>query len=114
MRRSVAVLLSDALEASLAIGDVVSGVTLEEYLARRILRSAVERELLIVGEALGAIDNERDEARRRISHLGRIVGLRNRLAHTYDAIDAQMLWSIATIDIPLLVVELRAWLDDIG
>lgn len=114
MRRSIEVLLSDALEAAQAIGDAVEGAALEEYLARRMLRSAVERELLIIGEALGAIDAGRGVARERITNLGRIVGLRNRLAHAYDVIDAEMVLSIATRDIPVLCGELREWLADLG
>ncbi len=114
MRRSIPVLLSDALEASAAIGDVVSSTSLEEYKAHRMLRSSMEREFLIIGEALGVIDDESEMARQRISHLGRIIGLRNRLAHAYDVIDADMLWSIATQDIPVLWTELRDWLADIG
>jgi uncharacterized protein with HEPN domain len=114
MRRSVEVLLTDAIEAGESIGAIVSGRTIEEYCATRMLRSAVERELLIIGEALNAADSASSETRGRVSALGRIIGLRNRLAHAYDAVDDQMLWSIATRDIPVLCDELRAWLADFG
>jgi uncharacterized protein with HEPN domain len=114
MRRSVAVLLSGAIEAAESAGGIVSSVTLDEYLGTRMLRSAVERELLIVGEALSALDAACPDARARVTDLGRIVGLRNRLAHAYDAIDDRMVWSIAHSALPPLLTELRAWLAEVA
>ena len=114
MRRSLRVLLVDAIEAAESIGVVVSGTTLQEYLTIRMLRSAVERELLIIGEALNALDNACPDARERVTGLGRVVGLRNRLAHGYDTIDDAMVWSIARDDMPPLLTALRAWLDDLA
>ncbi|MHB1017426.1 MAG: HepT-like ribonuclease domain-containing protein [Coriobacteriia bacterium] len=111
MRRSAPVLLADALAAAESIGVIVSSTTRGEYLATRMLRSAVERELLIIGEALNALDDIGDDARARVTHLGRIVGLRNRLAHAYDLIDDAMVWSIACDEIPPLGRELREWLE---
>jgi len=111
MRRSVPVLLADALAAAGSIGVIVSGATWDEYSATRMLRSALERELLIIGEALNALDDISDEARDRVTHLGRIIGLRNRLAHAYDLIDDLMVWSIACDEIPALQRELQEWLE---
>ncbi len=111
MRRSEPVLLADAIAAAESIGSIVAGTTREEYLGTRMLRSAVERELLIIGEALNALDSITDDARDRVTHLGRIIGLRNRLAHAYDLIDDAMVWSIAYGEIPGLRRELQEWLD---
>ncbi|MDZ4167893.1 MAG: HepT-like ribonuclease domain-containing protein [Coriobacteriia bacterium] len=110
MRRSPAVLLVDAIEAADSIRSIVSGTTMDEYLTTRMLRSAIERELLIIGEALNALEGACPDARERVTDLGRIVGLRNRLAHGYDAIDDAMVWSIALDHIPRLLAELRSWL----
>jgi uncharacterized protein with HEPN domain len=44
--------LQDILEACNSIEDVMSGVSLEEYRSKRAVRSAVEREFNIIGEAL--------------------------------------------------------------
>jgi len=111
MRRSKAVLITDALAAAESIGVIVSSTTREGYLATRMLRSATERELLIIGEALNVLDDISDDARVRVRRLGRVVGLRNRLAHAYDLIDDAMVWSIACGDIPPLRGELQDWLE---
>ena len=111
MRRSAPVLLADALAAAESIGVIVSSTTPHEYCATRMLRSAVERELLIIGEALNALDDISDDARDRVTHLGRIVGMRDRLAHVYDLIDDMMVWSVARDEIPVLQRELQEWLE---
>ena len=113
MRRSEIVLIADAIAAAESIGAIVSGSAEEEYLATRMLRSAVERELLIIGEALDALDGITPDARARVTHLGRVIGLRNRLAHAYDLIDDVMVWAIAREDIPSLLAELRRWLAEL-
>ena len=53
MPRDPRAYLWDAVEAARAIGEFSSGRTLQEYEADRMLRSAVERQFEIVGEALG-------------------------------------------------------------
>ncbi len=111
MRRSAKATLADALAAAESIVSIVSGTTRDEYLATRMLRSAVEREFLIVGEALNTLDSITDDARDRVTHLGRIVGMRNRLAHAYDLIDDAMIWSVAYDAIPVLRRELQEWLE---
>ena len=52
MARDLSAYLQDILEACNSIEDVMSGVSLEEYPSKRAVRSAVEREFNIIGEAL--------------------------------------------------------------
>ena len=52
MARESTAYLFDVLEACDAIEDVMTGVTLEDYLEKRSIRSSVEREFIIIGEAL--------------------------------------------------------------
>jgi uncharacterized protein with HEPN domain len=113
MRRSEIVLIADAIAAAESICAIVSDSAEEEYLATRMLRSAVERELLIIGESLNALDGITPDARARVTRLGRMIGLRNRLAHVYDLIDDVMVRAIAREDIPSLLAELRRWLAEL-
>ena len=55
MPRDPRAYLWDAVEAARAIGEFSSERTLQEYEADRMLRSAVERQFEIVGEALGQL-----------------------------------------------------------
>jgi uncharacterized protein with HEPN domain len=51
MARDLSAYLQDILEACNSIEDVMSGVSLEEYRSKRAVRSAVEREFIIIGES---------------------------------------------------------------
>lgn len=55
MARDLSAYLQDVIEAFNSIEDVMSGVSLEGYRNKRAVRSAVEREFIIIGEALRRI-----------------------------------------------------------
>ena len=55
MPRSAEAYLEDIVESCEAIEAAILGVNAEGYLSSRLLRSAVEREFLIVGEAVVAL-----------------------------------------------------------
>ena len=52
MRRDSRAFLMDVVEAADAILDAVNGIDLDEYCNSRLIRSSVEREFIIIGEAL--------------------------------------------------------------
>ncbi len=43
-----------------------------------------------------------------------IVGLRNAVVHRYEAVDHEVLWGVATAQLPALVEELRRLPDSHG
>ena len=55
MPRSTAAYLADVIDACDAITEVLAGVDLATYSGRRPIRSAVERELTVIGEAIAAL-----------------------------------------------------------
>jgi uncharacterized protein with HEPN domain len=55
MPRDERAYLSDILEACEAISAAVQGMDLATYQSTRLVRSAVEREFIIVGEAVAAL-----------------------------------------------------------
>ena len=55
MARDLSAYLQDIYDACVAIEEVTEAVSLEEYRARRAVRSSVEREFIIIGEALRRI-----------------------------------------------------------
>ena len=55
-------------------------------------QSAVERQLGIIGEAVNKFDKLFPEI--TLENARRIVGFRNRLIHSYDAVDSSMIWAI--------------------
>ena len=79
----------------------------------RLLALALVRLLEIIGEAAGRVPLEEQERRPGVPWSS-IVGLRNRLIHGYDDIDHDIVWQIATADLPALVVELSRSVPDLG
>ncbi len=75
------------------------------YMARKLLRNGVERQLEIIGEATNRI--LRTDPTVRIENARRIVDLRNRVSHGYDSIDDERVWLIVVRHLPLLRAEVE-------
>jgi uncharacterized protein with HEPN domain len=85
--------LSDILIAIELIEDFTSGITdFRVYDADRKTQSAVERQLVIIGEALNQI--RKCDPLIQIQNDQQIVSFRNRLVHAYDSIDNSIVWAI--------------------
>jgi uncharacterized protein with HEPN domain len=112
MNRATRARLLDALRACVAISDFVQGRTFEEYEGSLLLRSAVERQFEIIGEALRRAEIADGSVVTRVTHLRQIVGLRNRLIHGYDVVDQQLVWSIVRDELPTLAEQLTTALAD--
>ncbi|HEY9116064.1 MAG TPA: HepT-like ribonuclease domain-containing protein [Bacteroidales bacterium] len=63
-----------------------------EYLDDFKAQSAVERQLGIIGEAINKFDKLFPEI--SLDTDRKIVGLRNRLIHSYDSIDSSIIWAV--------------------
>lgn len=114
MPRSVAVYLADILDACDAIEAVLTGVDLATYQKERAVRSAVEREFILIGEAIAGIRRLEPELVESISHARMIVGFRNVLTHDYAAVDDESVFGVATSDLPLLRDECAGLLKRVG
>ena len=84
----------------------------DEYRGNRILRSAVEREFIIVGEAAVALSRLSPSLFSRITNGRRIVDFRNQLTHEYAHVDDRVVWLIARDDVPVLRRECDALLNE--
>ena len=71
----------------------------------RLLNLALVRLLEIIGEAANRVPNEEQLKHPQIPW-SQIVSLRNRLIHSYDAVDKDMLWQIIEHDVPRLIATL--------
>lgn len=90
MRLEAKKLLWDARAAATRAAEFADGKCFEDYVADAMLRSAVERQLEIVGEALGRLAKLDAVLAASIPELPRIVGLRNVLIHGYDQVDDRL------------------------
>jgi uncharacterized protein with HEPN domain len=105
MRRSVEAYLADIIDSCVAIEAALTSVDLDAYLASRLVRSSVEREFIIIGEATGSLSRLDPELAASITHARFIVGFRNRLAHDYASIDDEAVFRIAQHDVGPLQAE---------
>lgn len=110
--RDVRVSLSQAVGAGESIASLAAGTTLERYARDPDLRAAVERYFEILGEALNRALDANPALRERIPLVGDVIGLRNRLAHAYDDIQDEVVWSTACDDLPALLDSLRGILEE--
>lgn len=96
--------LSDIIRAIELIEQFsVATSNFQEYLLDLKTQSAVERQLSIIGEAVNKFDKLQPEL--TLENARKIVGFRNRLIHTYDAVDPSMIWAIIKKHLPLLLEE---------
>jgi uncharacterized protein with HEPN domain len=71
----------------------------------RKTQSAVERQLVIIGEALNKLRLIENEF--VIENDKQIIGFRNRLVHAYDSIDNSIVWAIINRHLEKLKVEIE-------
>ena len=67
-----------------------------------MLRSAVERQFAIIGEALNQLSRQNHALAARISDYRRIIDFRNVLVHAYAQIDDQLFWEFVETNLPVL------------
>ena len=94
--------LTDAHGATSRISQFLEGMTLADLTSNILLRSAVERQFEILGEALNLASKEKEDLELEIPDFWKIIGLRNRIIHGYDSVDDQALWDISQLHLPLL------------
>ena len=114
MRPESAAHLWDAAEAARTVHGFVADRTEAAFMADLMLRSAVERQLEILGEALNRLRNEDPETAAQVPDLDRIVGMRNVIAHEYGDIDYAIVWAAVTRRVPTLLPVLKALLAQAG
>jgi uncharacterized protein with HEPN domain len=107
--------LWDILDAANSLVSLTADKTISDYLTERPLRSAVEREFEIIGEALNQLEKQLPDVRTKITDFAKIVGFRNRLIHGYFAIDHEIVWGAVELFLPTLVEEVKRLLEaDVG
>ena len=97
--------MSDILESCEAITGAVKGMNLVGYQCTRLVRSSVEREFIIIGEAVAALARVAPATFAEITRARRIVDFRNQLTHEYPTVDDALVWAIIETDVPVLQRE---------
>lgn len=99
-------LLLDALDAAQTAREFLGDLSLDEYLLDRKSRSAVERQLEILGEAGSRLAKVEPGLAEQIVNLKFAIGLRNRIIHGYDGVDHEIVHQTVREDLAPLIDEL--------
>lgn len=103
-------LVWDAHRAGEKILRFVEGRTYQDYIEDDLLRSAVERQFEILGEAFTVLRREFPDTAATIVDMGRAIAFRNLLIHGYATIDNELVWRTIETDLPGLVAHLAGLL----
>jgi uncharacterized protein with HEPN domain len=100
MPPEIAKYFHDALTACRLLEDFTRGRSFTDYQADALLRAAVEREFVTIGEALMRAEKAAAGAVQPITALRKIIGFRNVLVHGYAAIHHPTVWGVIENDLP--------------
>lgn len=112
MPRDPRAYLWDALHGTGLLGEFGAGKSFADYQSDAMLRSAVERQFEIIGEALNQLAKVAPEIAAQIPDLRRIVAFRNILIHGYASVDDALVWQVLTEKRPALERTLRELLGE--
>jgi uncharacterized protein with HEPN domain len=104
--------LGDLIESGEKIERFVSGRTFETFLFDEAIFDAVLFNLQVIGEATKKLPAE---ARSALSEAGGAgpARLRDLIAHHYFALDAEIIWEVATTHVPRMLAQAREVLNKI-
>ena len=103
--------LWDLSEACKDILNFVRNIDSTEFEQSKLIRFAVERQILVIGEAANHISEELILNNPQIPWR-KIIALRNIIAHEYGEILVERIWLTATIHIPELLDNINLLVKD--
>jgi uncharacterized protein with HEPN domain len=96
------------------IGQFVAGKTFSDYKNDPLLRSGVERQFEIIGEALNQALRYDPGLAAKISSTPRIIAFRNQLIHRYAVVSDDVVWGVIETNLPVLTREVKLLLERSG
>ena len=99
--------LFDIQQACDEIKQFTHGMSFEEYIHNAMVKAAVERKFLVIGEAMTKLKKEHPEILEKITDHEKIIRFRNVLVHGYDMIDDTTVWSAIKDSMPTLRLEVE-------
>ena len=100
--------LFDIRRAASLIQDFARGKTFREFETSALLRSAVERQFEIIGEALNQLLKIDAETAGQITDHRHIIAFRNILIHGYAEIDNRLVWGVVESKLSTLINEVES------
>ncbi len=95
----------DIVDAAKHIATYLASTSFHQFLASPMVQDAVLRRLTIIGEAAACVSDEFQVRNPEVSWR-EIVALRNLVVHKYWSVDRELVWRIASEDVPALLAHL--------
>jgi len=111
MQHDARAYLFDIKTACEHIIQFAGGISQDEYAENELIKSAVERKFVIIGEAMVRLRREYPDLLDQITDYEKIIGFRNVLVHGYDLISDLTVWSAIMEGMPVLLEEIKSLLD---
>ena len=95
------VYLNHILDSINAIEEFSKNITKEELASNRLKRSAIIREIEVIGEAVKNISSILQKKYPKVGWKN-ISGTRDKMIHHYFGVDLNIVWDIIKVDLPVL------------
>ena len=111
MQLEVRKYLFDIKRSATYLDRFTDGKRQQDYLNDPLLRSAVERQFEIIGEAVSKLAKLDPSVVIHISEYRKLVNFRNILIHGYAEVDDYLVWDLLQSKLPVLIREIEALYD---
>ena len=105
MQRKAPKLLEDIRQAAQRISEWSASRTLEQYRDDPMLRSAVERNLEVIGEAINRLARIDADTAGRLGPYEQIIAFHSILIHGYEIVDHDRVWHVIRNDVSDLLAK---------
>lgn len=102
--------VSHMLERIRKVRTKVEGKTWEQFKADDDLKTIVERHIEVIGEAARHVSSEYQKAHPEVPW-SEVVGMRHKIAHDYFDVIYEIVWAVATEELPKLETQLAPLLE---
>ncbi len=103
--------LFDMLSSCEFLIDFTAGKTIDDYVNDRGFRSALERELQIIGEALIQLEKVAPDVAAQIPEYQNIISFRHVLVHGYASLNPATVWNVVETKLENLAEKLKSLLE---
>lgn len=114
MRHDPRKYLADMLDRASFVREFMAEKSIDDLKQDRVTRSAVERELMVLGEAMYQLHKVDAAVAKRIDSWDKIIGLRHALVHGYDSMNLQIIWDVIHDELNTWITQFEQLLEELN